>query len=71
MSIQNFYTDEGFDQNMDVSASTRKFQTSVIINQDAQKSGILSYLAEKPPQSVNSSLPEPTTLKPSRDEREY
>ena len=71
MSIQNFYTDEGFDQNMDVSASTRKFQTSVIINQDAQKSGILSYLAEKPPQPSSNSSSEPTTLKPSRDEQEY
>jgi len=71
MSVQNFYIDTDFDETMDVSASTRKFQASIIIKQDAQKSGILSYLPEKPPQKSTSSSPETTTIRPSRDEREY
>lgn len=43
--MANFYEDEGFDASMDVSASTRKFQQSVIVKQDPNKSGILSFLA--------------------------
>ena len=34
------------EQPMDVSASTRKFQQSIIITQDPNKSGILSFLAK-------------------------
>ena len=45
MAIDNFYESDGFDQNMDVSASTRKFQQSVIVKQDPNKSGILSFLS--------------------------
>jgi hypothetical protein len=44
MAIDNFYESDGFDQNMDVSASTRKFQQSVIVKQDPNKSGILSFV---------------------------
>ena len=46
MSVQNFFQRDGFDQNMDVSASTRKFQQSIIIKQDPNKSGVLSFLSE-------------------------
>ena len=45
MSVQDFYESDGFDQSMDVSASTRKFQQSIIVKQDPKKSGILAFLS--------------------------
>ena len=45
MAIQDFFESEGFDQNMDVSASTRKFQQSIVVKQDPSKAGILSFLS--------------------------
>jgi len=44
--MNNFFESDGFDQNMDVSASTRKFQQSIIVKQDPNKSGILSFLSK-------------------------
>ena len=41
-----FYNIDVGQQVMDVSASTRKFQQSIIITQDPNKSGILSFLNE-------------------------
>lgn len=43
MSSQ-YETDMG-DQSIDVSARNRKFQASIIITQDKDKSGILSFLS--------------------------
>ena len=65
MAIDNFYESDGFDQSMDVSASTRKFQQSVIVKQDPNKSGILSFLSsiESVPQEQRS--PEASTQRPS------
>ena len=45
MSVQDFFESDGFDQSMDVSASTRKFQQSVVVKQDPNKSGILAFLS--------------------------
>jgi hypothetical protein len=46
MSVQNYFETNVGTQNIDVSASTRKFQTSLVIKQDRNKSGILSFLQE-------------------------
>ena len=69
MSVQDFYESEGFTATMDVSASTRKFQTSIVVNQDPNKSGILSFLSkleEETPQT-NLQVSEPT-LRPQRNQ---
>ena len=69
MSNQDFYETDGFTGEMDVSASTRKFQTSVVVNQDSNKAGILSFLSkleqENPQPILQSSEP---TLKPQRNQ---
>ena len=52
--MREFYDTEGFEETMDVSASTRKFQTSIIVIQDPNKSGIVSFLSP-PPESSNQS----------------
>ena len=54
MSLE-YVTDMG-DQTIDVSANTRKFQTSLVIKQDLNKSGILSVL-----QKVEADIPPPPT----------
>ncbi len=41
---EQLYTTELGEQSIDVSASKRKFQTSIILKQDKNKSGILSFL---------------------------
>ena len=56
MAIQNYFDTEVGSQTIDVSASTRKFQTSIIVKQDEGKSGILSFL-----QKVEESSPQPPT----------
>ena len=56
MAVQNFFDTEVGSQTIDVSASTRKFQTSIIVKQDEGKSGILSFL-----QKVEEATPKPPT----------
>ena len=46
MPSDNAYDTEGFVGTLDFSAQKIKFQTSIIITQDANKSGILSFLTE-------------------------
>ena len=46
MAVQDYFDPDMGDQTIDVSASTRKFQTSVIIKQDPNKAGILSFLEQ-------------------------
>ncbi len=52
MSIQDYFDTNVGTQTFDVSANTRKFQTSVIVKQDKNKGGILSFL-----QKVEESSP--------------
>ena len=65
MSTNYFDSDVG-PQLIDVSALNRKFQTSVIVKQDENKSGVLSFL-----QKVEDSSPQvptqtqPQTMRPS------
>ena len=42
----DFFDNDVGEQSMDVSASTRKFQQSIVVKQDPNKSGILSFLSE-------------------------
>jgi len=60
MSIESLYDTNMGDQTLDVSASTRKFQTSIVIKQDLNKSGLLSLL-QKVEQETS---PPPTTQAP-------
>jgi hypothetical protein len=46
MSIQKYIDTDMGEQTIDVSASTRKFQTSIIVNQDPNKAGVLTFLQE-------------------------
>jgi len=66
MAIQDYFETNVGTQNIDVSASTRKFQTSVIVKQDANKSGILSFLQkveQSNPQTPTRSAPQ--TMRPT------
>lgn len=66
MSILDYFETNVGTQNIDVSAGTRKFQTSVIVRQDANKSGVLSYLEKverSTPQTPNQTAPQ--TMRPT------
>ena len=70
--IANLYDTEMGDQSLDVSAVNRKFQTSIIIKQDASKSGILSILQKVEEQSTPMPTSQPsTTVTPSAPEGGY
>jgi hypothetical protein len=56
MAIPALYDTDMGEQTIDISASTRKFQTSVIIQQDPSKNGILSFL-----EAVEQETPAPPT----------
>ncbi len=66
MSAPSQYETDFLNQTVDVSASTRKFQTSVIVTQDANKDGILSFLEsveeENAPPPTRQA---PQTMRPS------
>ena len=72
MAAQDYYDTNIPTQEIDVSASTRKFQTSIIITQDERKSGILSFLQDleevTPPTPTR---PSPQTVRPTRREGGY
>lgn len=67
MAAQDYYDINVPPQDIDVSASQRKFQTSVIVTQDARKNGILSFLQQAeevlPPPPTR---PSPQTVRPRR-----
>ena len=69
MPAQDYYDTNIPSQEMNVAASTRKFQTSIIITQDPRKSGILSFLEDVeevlPPTPTRRS---PQTVRPTRRE---
>ncbi len=65
MAIDNFYESDGFDQDMNVSASTRKFQQSIIVKQDPNKSGILSFLSSVEETTEQEPRPEGLTQRPT------
>lgn len=69
--MSEFYDTEGFDESMDVSARNRKFQTSIIIKQDQQKSGILSFLEEAEETVGTPPTSQGPTIKPSAPQGGY
>lgn len=72
MSIDNFYESGGFDETMNVSASSRKFQQSIIVKQDPNKSGILSFLKEAEEETTQQPQRRvPQTQRPSRRQGGY
>lgn len=72
MSNHTFFDSSGFDETMDVSASTRKFQQSIIVKQDANKSGILSFLSKVEEETVQQPQRQsPQTQRPSRRQGGY
>ena len=60
MAAQDYYDTNIPDQTIDVSASQRKFQSSIIETQDPQKSGILSFLEKV----EETTAPPPTRTMP-------
>jgi len=64
-----YITDMG-DQSIDVSAAKRKFQNSIIVKQDPNKSGILSFLSEvqTPQPSQASEGSSPSTILPNQSQ---
>tara|TARA_B100000424_G_C22912972_1_gene485741 strand:+ start:515 stop:733 length:219 start_codon:yes stop_codon:yes gene_type:complete len=66
MSIDNFFVSEGFSEGLNVSSTTRKFQTSVVVRQDPNKSGILSFLA-KIQDTSDTSNQSSSPIKPDRN----
>lgn len=72
MATQDFFDNNVGAQDMDVSASTRIFQTSIVLKQDKDKSGILSFL--KTVESSSPSQPRRTnspSQRPTRREGGY
>ena len=66
-AVEVFYDQNMGIQTLDVSAVTRKFQSSIIVKQDPEKSGIISFLK----QIEEESEPLPTrvsrqTVRPTR-----
>jgi len=71
MSISSIYELDGFDEIMDVSASTRKFQQSIIVKQDPNKSGILSFLSKVEETVQQPQRQSPQSQRPSRRQGGY
>ncbi len=72
MATQALYDTDMGDQSIDVSASTRKFQTSVIVKQDPNKAGIISFLENV--EQVEAAPPiqqAPQTVRPRRQQGGY
>ena len=66
------YDMEMGDQPVDLSGSERKFQTSIVVEQDPNKSGVLSFLqqAEKEtPQTPTRVAPQ--TIRVNRSQEQY
>ena len=69
MSSHNFFESDGFSEGLNVSSTTRKFQTSVIVKQDSNKSGILKFLAEYEESLPVAERRKPETQRPARNQR--
>ncbi len=65
--MSNLYDENMGDQTLNVSSTQRMFQSSIVVKQDAEKSGILSFLQEveksmaAPPQRQSPQTMRPTT----------
>ncbi len=69
MAAQDYYDTNIPTQEIDISASNRKFQTSIILSQDPEKSGILSFLQQtEEVVAPTPTRPSPQTVRPTRRE---
>tara|TARA_R110001606_G_C15394075_1_gene651936 strand:+ start:3734 stop:3961 length:228 start_codon:yes stop_codon:yes gene_type:complete len=61
------------EQTIDISASQRKIQTSMVVSQDPEKSGILSFLESVEIETVpnDPSYREDQTIRPNREAGGY
>jgi len=69
MKVSDFFISDGFDQKINTAALERDFQQSIIIKQDPNKSGILSFLS-KIEQETGATRPQrqsPPTQRPTQD----
>lgn len=67
MAVQDYFDVDMGVQTIDVSASTRNFQTSVVVKQDPDKDGILGFLQKF--EETNTPPPrrrQPQTIRPRR-----
>ena len=73
MKAVDLYETEGFEGSVDPSSETRKFQVSVIIKQDTNRSGVLSFLEQVEESSVAlpTSSPSQTTRPTTSTESTY
>ena len=53
--MQDFYDTEGFEELTNVSINNRMFQSSIVIKQDPNKSGILSFFFNVEDQQTSQS----------------
>ena len=65
MAAQDYYDTNIPTQEIDVSASTRKFQTSIIVTQDSQKSGYFFLKEAEEVIAPTPTQPAPQTIRPT------
>lgn len=72
MSIPNLYDTDMGDRSLDVSAATRQFQTSIIVKQDENKGGILTFLKQVAETTQSPPTEQaPQTMRPRRRQGGY
>ena len=60
------YDEEGFGNGINVLSESRQFQVSIVIKQDVNKSGILTFLKKVEESSISSPTSSPAqTVRPS------
>ena len=65
-ALDQIYEVEISEQTIDLSSSNRVFQTSIIIKQDQNKSGILSFLSKQNNEEAEVPQQRGQTFRPSR-----
>jgi len=72
MAVQDFYDVNVPSENIDIRTSNRKTQTSIIIKQDENKAGFLSFLKQQEIQSEQAKQNNPSdTIRPRRQSGGY
>ena len=77
MSVENFYNTTVPDNEVDISASKRKFQVTYPVKQNPDKDGILSFLQDLEPTqpsgvpAASTTTPPQQTVRPSSGQGGY
>ena len=70
--MSNSYDTDMLNQLVDISASEKRFQTSIIVKQDPGKAGILSILAKVEEETIPSPQRQaPQTVRPTTPQGGY